>query len=464
LNIFRKFELVRRFGLAKNGALLFFGGTLVAAGLHFLYQALMSRMLGPAVYGALGSLIALTTIVTLAAAALQAAITHAVASTAHLESEWATAMSMRRPLQWALAGGALCFTVIAATSPLFERYLHLKSALPVVLFGLFVAVTLVGIIPQGLLMGRLRFSTVAVAIVANAAVRCALGVVLVELNFGLNGAMAAAAFASAVQLVMLVYPVRTEMRRVSAIEDRFIRTRAVILAVVALGGVSTFIGIDSFLARHYLPRVESGYYVAAATGAKITLFLPAAVTQMAFPRIARVIADPAKIRRILAENFTFVAILGIASTLVIFAFSHLIVSILFGHRFDVAAGTIGILSVSSAELGVMTLMTYYFLARRMIFATFSWLGVAGAALAIWGFHANPTEIAKVMVVTTSATLLVQVVVAWFSLPRDSLAADSVVTPRGPFTRHRPVDKETARPRARRRFQGPASVDGASGLS
>ena len=142
---------------------------------------------------------------------------------------------------------------------------------------------------------------------------------------------------------------------------------------------------------------------------------------MAFPRIARVIADPAKIRRILAENFIFVSILGIVSTLVIFVFSHLIVSVLFGHRFDVAAGTIGLLSVASAELGVMTLMTYYFLARRLLLATFSWLGVAAAALAIWGFHANPTEIAKVMVVTTSATLLVQVVVAWFSLPRDSLA-------------------------------------------
>ena len=174
-----------------------------------------------------------------------------------------------------------------------------------------------------------------------------------------------------------------------------------------------------------MPRVESGYYVAAATGAKITLFLPAAVTQMAFPRIARVIADPAKIRRILAQNFTFVTILGIVSTLVIFVFSHLIVSVLFGHRFDAAADTIGLLSVASAELGVMTLMTYYFLARKMMFANFSWLGVAAAALAIWGFHANPTEIAKVMVVTTSATLLVQVVVAWFSLPRDSLATDHV---------------------------------------
>jgi O-antigen/teichoic acid export membrane protein len=442
LKIFRKLELVRRFGLAENGALLFFGGTIVAAGLNFLYQALMSRMLGPSIYGALGSLIALTTIVTLAAAALQAAVTHAVASTDHLDNEWATAMSMRRPLQYALAGGALCFAVIAATSPLFEHYLHLKSVLPVVLFGLFVAITLVGIIPQGLLMGRLRFSTVAIAIVANAAVRCALGVILVELKFGLNGAMAAAALASAVQFVILVYPVRTELRRVGAVEDRFIRTRAVILAVVALGGVSTFIGIDSFLARHFLPRVESGYYVAAATGAKITLFLPAAVTQMAFPRIARVIAEPAKIRRILAQNFTFVSILGIVSTLVIFLFSHLIVGVLFGHRFDAATRTIGLLSVSSAELGVMTLMTYYFLARRLMFATFSWVGVAAAALAIWGFHANPTEIAKVMVVTTSATLLVQVVVAWFSLPRDALATDGVITPRAPFTHHRPVDKET----------------------
>ena len=416
---------MRRFGLAENGALLFFGATIVAAGLQFLYQALMSRMLGPSVYGALGSLIALTTIVTLAAAAMQAAVTHAVASSDHLDNEWASEVAMRRPLQWAVAGGALCFIAVAATSPLFEHYLHLKSPLPVVLFGLFVAITLVGIIPQGLLMGRLRFSTVAIAIVANAAVRCALGVILVELKFGLNGAMAAAAIASAVQFVVLVYPVRSELRRAGAVEDRFIKTRSVIFAIVALGGVSTFIGIDSFLARHFLPRVESGYYVAAATGAKITLFLPAAVTQMAFPRIARVIADPAKIRRILTQNFAFVTILGILSTLVLFVLSHLIVSVLFGHRFDPAAHTIGLLSVSSAELGVMTLMTYYFLARKMMFANFSWLGVAAAALAIWGFHANPTEIAKVMVVTTSATLLVQVVVAWFSLPRDSLATDHV---------------------------------------
>jgi len=43
----------------------------------------MGRLLGPGVFGALGSLLGLVTVVTLVAGALQAAITHAVASEEH---------------------------------------------------------------------------------------------------------------------------------------------------------------------------------------------------------------------------------------------------------------------------------------------------------------------------------------------------------------------------------------------
>jgi len=414
-----------RFKAAHSSSVYFFLGSIVAAGLNFLFQALMSRMLGPNLYGALGSLLGLITVVTLVASALQAAVTHAVASGEHLSGDQANGLVLGRSIIRLIVAATFFLAVTSATSPLLERYLHLNSIAPVILFGLFLALNVLCIIPQGVLIGRFEFQTVANALIANALARCIFGVVLVKLHFGLNGAMAAAVLGTIVQVGILAYPIRVELVRFGSHKHRLVRLRSVMLAVVSLGGVSAFIGIDSVLARHYLPRIEGGYYVSAATGARIALFLPGAITSMAFARLSKAVGEATQTRRLLAISFAMVATLGVGVAIGIIFFSHLVISILFGSKFRTAASTIQILAVSAAEMGILSLLTYFCLAHKSLLATISWIGVAGVALVIWIRHNSPNEIAWVMLVATSLILVAQAAAAlWLARPVHSAAEPS----------------------------------------
>jgi len=382
----------------NKSSLIFFVGSVISYGTNFLFQSLMSRLLGPSTYGALGSLLGLITVVTLVASALQAAITHAVASGDHTSNDPIVGLALRKPfLRLSLGSFVLIGSVIAA-SKLIENYLHLSSELPVIYFALFLGINVLCIIPQGVLLGDLSFTVVAVGLVANALVRLVLGVVLVHFHEGLNGAMVAAVAGAAIQLMILIEPIRKQLLAAGNRASRLVNLRYATLAAVSLGGVSSLIGLDSVLARHYLERAESGYYVAAATGARIALFLSGAITSMAFPAISRAVGDQVRISRLLRNSAITVFGLGFAASLGVVSFPHLVISVLFGSRFQHAATVIQILSISSAEMGLISLLTYYSLAHRSMAAFFIAL-----------MHKDPIEIAWIMVVTTSALLIVQAI-------------------------------------------------------
>ena len=257
--------------LVGGGGLAFFVASSFANASNFLFHVVMSRILGPSTYGALGSLLGLITVVTFAVSALQAAVTQTVAERSHEKTGRPLALRPHVIRAGFVAIASLC--VVTALAPAFEHYLHLGSPVPVVLLGVFAALSLLTLVPQGVLLGRLSFGVVALSLIAAAIIRLTMGIVLADLGFGLDGALVASVVSAGSMLIILVWPLRSEMWN-STGDAVVIRFTSAVLAVTALGGFSALVGVDSFLARHYLSGVESGYYVAAATAARIALFLP----------------------------------------------------------------------------------------------------------------------------------------------------------------------------------------------
>ncbi len=363
----------------------------------------MSRILGPATYGALGSLLGLITVVTFAVSALQAAVTQTVAERSHEKTGRPLALRPHVFRAGLVAIASLC--VVTALSPAFEHYLHLGSPVPVVLLGVFVALSLLTLVPQGVLLGRLSFGVVALSLISAAIIRLTMGIVLADLGFGLDGALVASVVSAGSMLVILVWPLRREMWN-STGDAVVIHFTSAVLAVTALGGFSALVGVDSFLARHYLSGVESGYYVAAATAARIALFLPSAISLIAFPRFAASRGAGAEARHILAISMLAVGGLGVVAAGAMLVAPHLLISILFGAKYQQAAGPLRILAIAAAGLGLMSVLVYFHLARHSRKSTLPWVGVAVAAglIAIW--HSNLDSVAWIMLGVTGATLAI----------------------------------------------------------
>ena len=387
--------------LLGGGGLAFFVASCISNGSNFLFHVVMSRILGPTTYGALGSLLGIITVVTFAVGALQAAVTQGVAERTGKGARGPLALR-RHISQAGLAAGA-SFCVITALSPTIEHYLHLASLFPVILLSLFVALTVLTLVPQGVLLGQLRFRVVALSLVGGAFVRLGTGIVLTRLGFGLDGALAASVLATCVMLAVLVWPLRHEVWNSSG-GVVAIHFSSAALAVAALGGFAALVGVDSFLARHYLSGVASGEYVAAATAARIALFLPGAIALIAFPKFAAARGVGLEVRRVLVTSLLTVAGLGAVAAGVMLLAPHLLISILFGAKYQQASGALRILSAPAAGLGLISVLIYFYIAGRSRQSLLCWMGVALAVALISLSHASPEAVAWSMSLVTGIIL------------------------------------------------------------
>jgi O-antigen/teichoic acid export membrane protein len=404
----------------SGGGLAFFLASSVANASNFLFHVLMSRLLGPNAYGALGSLLGAITVVTFAAGALQAAVIQVAARVGH-----DGAPALRRHSGLALVAGMGALAVSWALAAPLESFLHLRSALPVVLLGAFGAMSLMAVVPQGVLLGRLSFSVVATALVAGAVVRVGAAVAFVEVGLGLDGALAATALSAGVILGVLAWPLRHELMRRG--DHLRIHIGPASLAVGAVGGFSALVGVDTFLARHYLSATTAGSYAAAATAARIALFMPAALALVAFPRLSASGGRGPGARRVLLHASASVAALSGAAAVVMVAAPHTVISLLFGPRYQPAAGALRILAVAAAALGLASLLVYAQVAKGHRRALVPWAGVAGAAACIGAFHSSMVLLASTMLGVTVVTL---VLLWWGAWPSADPPADGADPPEG----------------------------------
>ncbi|MHB8439267.1 MAG: oligosaccharide flippase family protein [Acidimicrobiales bacterium] len=411
--------------LARDGGVAFFLATLSANACNFFFHVAMSRQLGPSTYGALGSLLGMTTAVSLAVTAFQVAVTHAVvAERRDHAGEGRPLFDLRRPMSIGIAvAGALGVALVAASVPV-EGFLHLSGPLPVVLFAASVTATVAAVVPQGVLIGRLRFRPVAAALAIGSVVRLVTGVVLVHGGGGLDAAVGATSAGSACSLIVVAVALRAEHAGRGAGEKLRLHPREGALSVAALSGTSLFVAVDYVLARHFLTGRASGFYVAAATASRIALFLPAAVGLLAFPRMASADTSAKEARAVLRHALVAVSVLGVAATVVLLAVPGPIVSLIFGSRYAPAVPALRILAAASAAFGVVLVLVYALLARRSPWSLAAWAAIVALSAGIVMWHSSPLALGWVVLVVTAGLLGAA---AWALVARPALRARVALT-------------------------------------
>jgi O-antigen/teichoic acid export membrane protein len=384
------------------GGLAFFAATAAVNLSNFVFHVAVSRLLGPSDYGALNSLLNVMLVLSVPLGALQAAVTQAEARARATGG----GVGLRR-LFWLAGLWSLVATVVlVGLSPEIKSFLHFSSPWSILILSGWIVPSALGAVLQGVLMGRLRFAPVAYAMAGGTGVgRLAIGVALVAVGFGVEGAVAASVIGQVVTTVALVSLLRHELSGSGDKQKVAIGARQALLSLVALGGYAVLMSMDTVLARHYLPPREAGWYTAAATAGKIALFLPGAAATLAFPRFSvgdgRSREAGSALRVALLATFA----LGLLAAVIMVAFSGFVVSLLFGASYAGADGSVGILGLEAMLLGLVGLFVYFHLARRSSASLFSWGGAALAVVAIVFFHHGPEAIAVDMLAAVGATLV-----------------------------------------------------------
>jgi len=390
--------------LAGGGGLLFLIASATVGLSNFVFHVVISRLLGPDRYGALGALLTVVLVLGVPLLTMQTAVTRAVVLKAD------GPVDLRRRVTRATGVGLAGMFVLAGLSPVFAGFLHLGSTVPVLVLATWIPPAVVAAVLQGLLVGRLRFTPFAVAILVGIGLaRLVFGVILVEAGLGVTGAMLAGTIGAFVTLAIVAWPLRTEFRASPRSNEPLRAMGDGLSVLLALSGYWVLVGIDTFLVRHFLAPHPAGLYAAAATGSRIALFAPAALVTLVFPRFAATRGRGPEARRLLLLSMGVVVAIGLVVAGLIVALPGPLVHVLFGKGFTGSAGTIGILAVEAAVLGVIGLLVYFHLARGSRFAQLNWLGVGVAAAGIILFHRTPVDVAVVMLLTTLLVLALSIV-------------------------------------------------------
>ena len=390
-------------GIFSRGAVSFLFATAGVNIFNFLFHVVVSRLLGPTHYSALSAMLSIVALLTVPLGAIQLAVTQAVARRVDENAS----IGLGRSVTVAGAYGLIATIAAIALIPVVDRFLHLGSFVPALLVATWIPVATIGAVLTGALVGEFRFRDVAVAtFVGGAVVRLLVGVVLAETGGGVAGAVSATLIAQITTTVMLAILARSYFSRTADLVSLRTTSRDTLFSIGALAGLTALMGVDTVLARHYFTPSVAGQYAAGAVAARIALFVPSAITTVAFPHMVAGDGTSVASRKAFVQTFGVVAVIGALVAIVLTVFGSLTIRVLFGSAYRGSNVVLGTLSFESAALGVLSVLVYFHLARRSWTALASWVGLATAVILVAIDHQSPGAIALVLLLIVSALAVV----------------------------------------------------------
>jgi O-antigen/teichoic acid export membrane protein len=398
-------------GLLSHGGWSLVVATTGVSGLNFLFHILISRLLGPPQYGAFTAVLNIISVLAVPLGAVQLAVTQSVNAGSSRGQVSLRSLTIKATL-WGI--GAM--VVSEALSPLTNSFLSLNSPFANLAMAAWIPVAVVGAVLQGALLGELRFVPVAVAtFLGGGALRLASGALLVSAGCGVAGAVAATVIGQAFTTGVLLLIARREVFA-KALNPVRISLRDTVRSIGALAGCTTLGGIDVFLARHFLVHLAAGLYAAGATAGHIAMFLPGALVTVAFPKLVAAARTGISVRKTLTETLGLVTAIGLACFAVLALLPGVVVDVLFGRQYATAAGIVGIIGLTSVFLGIISVLTYFYVARRSMAALSSWAGVALVIALVAAMHGGTESVAYCMLAASGAVLAIMSLPALKSLP------------------------------------------------
>lgn len=373
-----------------------------ANALSYAFNLVMSRLLGPADYGALGALLALVLVGTVPGVALQAV----VARHTTLAGEAVGRLWSRVLVAVVAVGGALGLLTVAA-SPAVRAFLHLPSLGPCLwLAAALLPLPLLSAV-QGMLQGREWFRALAAVLLVAAAGRLAAGVGLVGGGLGVSGAMAATAIGSAVAVLVAVPRLRAQggwewHRRPGRGSPAAVFGGEVAAAAAGVLGLLLLANVDVLLARHFLAAEASGLYAAGAVLTKIAFWAPQFVVTLVFPRLVTATDR----RRLLGRSAAVVAAVGAPLVVAAALAPGLAARLSFGEAYLEVGPTLPLFAALGTGLALVQLVLFTGMATadRGLYRLPLAAVAAEAALVALFLHGSVAEIVGAALAVVAALL------------------------------------------------------------
>jgi O-antigen/teichoic acid export membrane protein len=388
-----------RVAASDTGRAAGLAGAVIAGNVIALaFTIVFARLLGASGYGTLGALISTFIILQVPGSALQISVAREVSSAiaaGHPNPGAGVARALRRLLALAAVVTAIGFLGrdwIAAAIGVDVEWAA-AATLPTGCLWLLLSVQ------RGALQGFQRYRAVALSLVGEAAARLALGLVFYAIGAGVTGAFLGSAASVAVVGLVLLVPLRQELRRGAAavaaparrVRDLLARTWAPATGLLLLFVLQE---IHVIVVKHQAPDDAAGSWAAAAVAAKAIIWVAIGLGMYLLPEAARRSRQGQDARPVLLRTLGLIALVATPMVLLYAVAARPLLSAVFGAEFTDAAGALPWLGLAMALLACAYLSVQYLLALGH--SRFLWLlGVAALVepLLVVGIGADLTQVA-----------------------------------------------------------------------
>ncbi len=283
-----KISPARKPGLVEASSWLF-AMTMGANIFTYIFHSLAGRVLGPAEYGAMVSMLAVITVIFIPGQAIQAVIAREVALY-ESKQKYSQVVSLGVIVfKHVFILGFAIFVVLSLASVHIANFFQIDSNWPVIAVGLVFMVVLLLPVIRGILQGLQKFGLLGLNLLADSGLRLVAGLILFMLGARVTGGILAGGIGGLLAGLVVIFPLGWLWKyRTTIAEDFNIKGmyQYGIPVVATFGAFTALYTLDVILVKHYFDPIIAGYYSAAALVGKAFLFLPYAITQVLFPKVS----------------------------------------------------------------------------------------------------------------------------------------------------------------------------------
>src|SRR3989344_4076639 len=311
--------------LFKHSSIMF-SSILIANIFAYLYHIFIARYLGPASYGELGSLLAIFMILSVPVGTIQTVITKYIARFHSRNEEGKVGSLIFSSIRKLFYYGLSTFIFVSILSPFISSFLKIDSSIPIIIVGFTVLFSVILPVNRGALQGLQKFNALAVNNVLEAVFRLLLGILLVVIGFGVNGALLAFGLGYFIAFLIAFVSLKKYFDKRDGninVKEIYKFTLPVFLAVLF---INLIVNLPTVFIKHFYSSEFTGLWNVALNLTRTILFISSSISLVMFSKVS-LSKSQSERKKILGNSLFYIIVSSLLISLVFFFYSKQILLI-----------------------------------------------------------------------------------------------------------------------------------------
>lgn len=388
-----------------SGSLVMIVGSNVTNFVNYLYHVLMGRVLLPAEYGELATLLSLSGLIGIIPGSVGMAIVKFVSS-ASGEIEEKELITWFRHQSTIVA--IVMFFSILLLSPVIMNFLHLET--PYLIWV--IAVTFLFSVPtsfnRSILQGLIHFGQTVSSILIENLSRLVLGVGLVLLGYSVFGAFIGILVATFLGwLLTHLFLTKYSLPRVKHLPNLSKILRFTFPVIIFSFTTTALYSVDLLLVKHLYSSSEAGAYAAMSVLGRIVLFGSGPIGAVMFPLVSKRRAKKQEYLSIFYYSFILTALLSVVILAIYYVFPELVVSITYSQKYIEISKHLVWFGLFATFFTLANLLMSFYLSIGKIKCVFvSLIAAIVQVILIWYFHQSLISVIQISTYVAMGMLII----------------------------------------------------------